>query len=298
MKTTKLASLSLVLFTVSLLFQPVAAQQSPAAKRQPLWKIEGKRATVYLLGSVHFLKKENYPLAAPIEAAFERSKVAVFETDLEAAEKPELQMKLLTQAALPPGQTLSDQLSPKLYERLVAQLKETGLPAEAVKNLKPGMVAMTIAMVEMQKLGLDPELGLDQHFHQRARKMGKEIVGLEEPQFQVDLITGFSKAEGEAILDSTLKDIRTLKDELGKLFKSWETGDMKTLGNLLNEAVEEHPDLFKRLLQDRNKRWITKIEELIRGDKDAIVIVGAGHLTGKQSVIELLEKNGAKVVQQ
>jgi uncharacterized protein YbaP (TraB family) len=297
-KTTKSASLALALIAVSLLFQLVAAQPSPAAEHHPLWKVEGKRATVYLLGSVHFLKRENYPVAAPIEAAFERAKVAVFETDLEAAEKPELQMKLLAQAALPPGQTLSDQLSPKLYERLTAQLKETGLPVEAVKNFKPGMVAMTIAMVELQKLGLDPELGLDRHFHQRARKMGKEIVGLEEPQFQVDLITGFSKVEGEAILDSTLKDIRTLKEELGKLFKSWESGDMKTLGHLLNQAVEEHPDLFKRLLQDRNKRWVTKIEELIRGDKDAIVIVGAAHFAGSQSVLELLEKNGAKIVQQ
>ena len=298
MKISRFALLSLIVLAAPALFQPAAAQQTAAAKRQPLWKIEGKRATVYLLGSVHFLKKENYPLAAPIEAAFERAKVTVFETDLEAAEKPEMQMRLLTQAALPPGQTLSDQLSPKLYERLTTQLKETGLPVEAVKNLKPGMVAMTIAMVEMQKLGLDPDLGLDRHFYQRARKMGKEVIGLEEPQFQVDLITGFLKEEGEAILDSTLKDIHTLKEELGKLLNSWQSGDMKTLAGLLNQAMEEHPVIFKRLLLDRNKRWVPKIEELIRGDKDAIVIVGAGHLAGKESVIELLERNGTKVVQQ
>jgi len=298
MKTARLALLSLILPAVAFPFQPATAQQAAATKRQPLWKIEGKRATVYLLGSVHFLKKEHYPLAAPIEAAFERAKIAVFETDIEAAEKPEIQMAFLTKSALPPGQTLRDQLSPKLYERLAAQLTETGLPIDAVKNLKPGMVAMTMTLIEMQKLGLDPKLGLDRHFHERARAAGKEVIALEDPQFQVDMITGFSKEEGEAMLDSTLKDLHTLKTLLGKLLTSWQTGDMKALAGLLNQALEEHPALYQRLLVDRNKRWVPRIEELMRGDKDAIVIVGAGHLAGKQSVVELLEKNGAKVVQQ
>lgn len=298
MKTTRLALFSLVLAVVTFPFQPAAAPQPAATARQPLWKIEGKRATVYLLGSVHFLKKEHYPLAAPIEAAFERAKIAVFETDIEAIEKPEIQMALLTKSALPPGQTLRDQLSEKLYGRLTAQLSESGLPVDAVNNLKPGIVAMTLTLIEMQRLGLDPKLGLDRHFHGRARAAGKELIALEEPQFQVDMITGFSKEEGESLLDSTLKDIHTLKTLLGRLLTSWQTGDMKALAGLLNQALEEHPVLYQRLLVDRNKRWVPRIEELMRGDKDAIIIVGAGHLAGKQSVVELLEKNGAKVVQQ
>ena len=298
MKTTRLVLFSLVLTAVVFPLQPATAQQPAVTARQPLWKIESKRATVYLLGSVHFLKKEHYPLAAPIEAAFEHAKIAVFETDMEALEKPELQMALLTKSALPPGQTLRDQLSPKLYERLAAQLTESGLPIDGVKSFKPGMVAMTITLIEAQRLGLDPKLGLDQHFYGRARAAGKLVIALEEPQFQVDMITGFSKEEGEAILDTTLKDIHTLKADLGQLLKSWQTGDMKTLAALLNKSLGEHPALTQRLLVDRNKRWVPRIEELMRGDKDAIVIVGAGHLAGKQSVVELLEKNGAKVVQQ
>lgn len=278
--------------------QQASAQKPAATKRQPLWKIEGKRATIYLVGSVHFLKEENYPLAAPIESAFERAKIAVFETDLEAVEKPEMQMKILSQSALPPGQTLKDQLSPKAYERLEAQLKETGLPVEGVKNLKPAMVALTILMIEMQKLGLNPKLGVDQHFLQKAKKAGKQIEGLEAPGFQIDLLTGFTKDEGEAMLDSMLKDLHLLKEELGKLLQAWQTGDMKAVADLLNRALEGYPDLYQRLLVERNKSWLPRIEALMRGDKDAIVIVGAGHLAGKQSVIELLEKNGAKVVQQ
>jgi uncharacterized protein YbaP (TraB family) len=275
-----------------------ALAQPPVTNRHALWKIQGTNATVYLMGSVHFLKQENYPLAAPLDAAFDQAKIVAFETDIGAMEDPKLQMKLMAQSALPEGTTLQDQLSPKLYARFANQVRQSGMPIEVLEKLKPGLAAMTLVMVEMKKLGLDETLGVDRHYHRQAKKAGKEIIGLESPDFQVGLLTGFSKAEGEALLDSTLKDIRTLREQLGSMIKSWETGDMKTLAQLLNEGMEEHPALFKRLLVDRNAQWVPKIEALARGDKNALVIVGAGHLAGKDSVIEMLAKNGFKAMPQ
>ena len=302
MKTSRsvlqLSHFSFLVAVLSAFWLPVTAQQPAAASRLPLWKVEGKRCTVYLLGSVHFLKAEHYPLPAPIEAAFERSKVAVFETDLVWANDPKMQAKLMEKAVLPSEQNLKDQLSPKLYGRLTKQLEASGLPLETVEKLRPGMVAVTLALVEMQKLGFNADLGVDRHFDQRARKAGKEIVGLEEAEFQIDLLTGFSKEEGEAMLASTLDDLHMLKTELGELLKAWRTGDMKTVADMLNKSMEAHPVMFQRLLVERNKSWVPRIEQLARGDKDAIVIVGAGHLAGKQNVIEMLEKNGWKVTQQ
>jgi uncharacterized protein len=287
--------LQLVFVTTIALPQTVPAQ---TATRRPLWKIEGPKCSVYLVGSVHFLKKEHYPLPAPIEQAFERAKIAVFETDLGSTENSEFKASLLQKSVLPEGQKLQDQLSPQLFERLEKQLMESGLPVAVVEKFKPGMVAMSIVMVELQRLNLDPQMGLDQHFYQRAKKAGKEIRALESPELQLNLITGFSKEEGEAMLDSTLKDIKTLKTELDKLLQSWQTGDMAGLAKLLNKALSEHPGLYQRLLADRNKTWLPAVEELIRGDRDAIVVVGAGHLAGPGSLVELLEKKGTKVVQQ
>ena len=298
MKTSRLVLAPFIVLVISMFCQPVLAQKTAAVSRLPLWKLEGKSCTVYILGSVHFLKKEHYPLPAAIETAFERAKVAVFETDLEWATDPKLQSKLMAKAMLPEDQTLREQLSPKLYERLSAQLNASGLPVEAMERLRPGMVAMTLALVEMQKLGLNPELGIDRHFDQRSRKAGKEIVGLEGAEFQIDLLTSFSKEDGEAMLTSTLNDLHILKTELAILLKAWQTGDMKALADILNKSLQAHPALYRRLLVDRNKNWAPRIEELARGDKDSIVIVGAGHLAGKESLIEILEKNGWKVTQQ
>src|SRR5437899_913973 len=76
----------------------VAVDAQPAkpstATKHSLWKVQGKENAVYLLGSVHVLKKEDYPLPAPIEGAFGDSKIAVFETDIAGMENPELAMKL------------------------------------------------------------------------------------------------------------------------------------------------------------------------------------------------------------
>ena len=281
------------------LVQPAGAQQpSAAAPHPPLWKIEGKRATVFLLGSVHLLTPADYPLAAPIEAAFDRAKVVAFEADLASLNSPQLQAKVMTNMMLPAGQTIRDQLSPKLYDQLVPQLKATGLPLEAVERMKPGMLGMTLSMMELQKTGLDEKLGVDRHFYERAGKAGKETMGLEAAEFQVDLICSLSKEEGEALLAGLLKELPRMKEELDRLMQAWRKGDIKTTAELLNSALAEHPGLYKRFVQDRNLRWLPKVEELIRGDRDALVIVGTGHLAGKESLVELLQHKGIKVTQQ
>jgi uncharacterized protein YbaP (TraB family) len=43
---------------------------------------------------------------------------------------------------------------------------------------------------------------------------------------------------------------------------------------------------------------VPKIQEFAKGEKNAIVIVGAGHLVGKEGVVELLKQKGMKVTQE
>jgi uncharacterized protein YbaP (TraB family) len=277
---------------------PLRAQPVATAARHTLWKVQGEQNSVYLIGSVHVLKKSDYPLAAPIEAAFSNAAVVAFETDIAALDDPAIAMKLLTKSQLPEGQTLSKQLSPEVYKSLAGHLKETGLPPEMFEQFTPGMAAMTIAMLQLQKLGLDPNQGVDKHFFPMARQSGKEIVPLETVDFQIGLLTDFTKVEGELLMKTTLKDMDTLMKDLPKLLTAWKNGDADGLEKMLNEAMKESPAIYKRLLTDRNRNWLPKIEELARGKKNAVVIVGAGHLVGKEGVVELLRKKGWKVTQE
>jgi uncharacterized protein len=275
--------------------QPVAA---PAATRHTLWKVEGQRNSVYLLGSVHVLKKSDYPLAAPLESAFSNAAVVAFETDIAAMDDPAVAVKLLSKSQLPEGETLSKQLSPEVYKMWIAHVTESGLPPEMFERFTPAMAAVTVAMLELQKLGLDPSQGVDKHFFPLARQAGKEIIPLETVDFQINLLTGITKEEGELLMKTSLKDMDNLKKDLAELLRAWKTGDADKLEKLLNEASKESPAVYKRMLTDRNRAWIPKIEELARGQKNAIVIVGAGHLVGKDGVVELLRKTGLKVTQE
>jgi uncharacterized protein YbaP (TraB family) len=273
-------------------------KRDTAAAHHSLWKIKGPRNEVYLLGSVHVLKKEDYPLPAVIESAFTNAGVVAFETDLEALENPATAMKLMTKARLPEGETLQQQLKPEVYEQLNKHLKDAGLQPEMFNQLSAPMAAIALALVEFQKMGLDPEYGVDKHFFELARKANKQIIPLETVDFQIGLLTDFTKDEGNLLLKATLKDLDSLKTDFGDLVKAWKTGDTTKLGKFLNEAMEEAPVIFKRLVTNRNRNWLPKIEELTRGEKNAIVIVGAGHLIGKEGVMELLKEKGLKVTQE
>lgn len=282
------------------LVAPMVAQQAPAtdSTHHSLWKVEGKHATVYLLGSVHVLKPEDYPLPRVMESAFTNAATLAFETDIGALEQLDTQMKVLSKGQLPAGETLSGQLSPAVYARFTNHLASTGLPGVMFERLKPSLAAMTLMVMEYQKAGLNPEYGLDKHFYNEARQAHKPVVGLETVDFQIGLLTDFTKEEGELLMKCTLEDIDKTKKDLGEMLKAWQTGDASGLEKLLNEASREAPAIFKRLVADRNQRWVPQIETWLGGDQNVLVVVGAGHLVGKDGVVELLRKKGLKVVQE
>lgn len=262
-----------------------------------LWQLQGKSNVVYLLGSVHVLTEKDYPLAAPLENAFSNSKVAVFETSFGEMKKPETQLKMMVKAALPPGETLKDRLSPKLYADFQKQMEQAGLPDGAFDQFQPAMAAFTLMMIELQKLGADPANGMDQHFYQRAESEGKQIVPLETVEFEINLVTTFAKSEEEPLVRSLLEQIKDTKKAWDEMITAWKTGDSASLEKLLNDSMKDSPAIFKRLLTDRNQTWVPKIEELLRGSDNAVVIVGAGHLVGTNGVVEMLRRKGIPIKQ-
>jgi len=281
------------------LVQPATAQgvAPKSTGRNPLWKVQGTNNTVYLLGSIHLLKESNYPLAAAIESAFTNSQIAVFEADVAEMEQPAVQLKLMTKARLPEGETLKDQLSAQTYAQFLEHAKRLEIPELVFSQFKPSLAAIMLAMIEIQKLGFDPAYGVDKHFFDRARKAGKQTGALETVDFQINLVTDFTKEEGELLMKTTLKDIDNTRQMYDDILKAWQTGDADALEKLINEALSEAPIIAKRMLTDRNRNWVPKIKELLNGKKTAIVIVGAGHLVGREGVVELLKKEGLKVTQ-
>jgi hypothetical protein len=300
MKTRKLRACGLVLALAALLGQQLGAQgtQGPQTNRHSLWRLSGERATVYLLGSVHLFKGADYPLAAPIERAFTNAAIAAFETDIAELERRALQPETLARTMLSEGETFREQLSPRTYGLFTNCATEMGLPLFVLERLKPVMAAVALVELECKKQGFEPENGIDMHYYKLARKQGKSLLALESVDFQLDLLTSFSREENELLVKSTLEEIRTIREEFGDILKAWRSGDAAGLEKLLNSMAAEAPAVFKRLVSDRSERWAPKIEALSRGTNNAIVIVGAAHLVGKNGVVELLRRRGLRVDQE
>jgi len=274
----------------------VRAQQATATQaKHCLWKIEGKTNAVYLFGSIHFLKKEFYPLPKPVEDAYKQSEVVVFEADLDDAQSPQGMLKMLAQSTYNDGTTLQDHVSKETYDKVQSYVGESVGPA--LDLMRPWMVAMSILAMELQKLGFDPEQGVDRYFFNKAKEDKKEIIGLETLDFQLGLFTGLTKEEEDAMLKETLQEISSFKKELTQMTTAWKNGDTKTLDKLMLEAMRDYPQIHKKLLLDRNKVWVDKLEKLRAGGKTLFVVVGGGHLVGKDSVVDLLTKKGLKVQQ-
>ena len=109
---------------------------------------------------------------------------------------------------------------------------------------------------------------------------------------QISLFATMAEKDQEAMIKKTVEESKNWKTMIDDILAAWKTGDGPALKKLVADSIGKHPKLHKKLPIDRNESWLEKIEELLQGGKDAIVIVGAAHLVGKDSVLDLLRKKG------
>ena len=291
-------ALSVALSVLNLPAQPAAtAVSTNKSTKHCLWEVKGKTNTVFLLGSLHLMKKNMYPLDAVIEKAYTNADIVVFETDIAAMQSPAFAMKLMKEATYPEGETLKKNLPEATYSMLVSNLQASVGSAEPFEKFKPWMVALTLVALELQKLGYEGEKGLDKHFHTRAKEDKKSLEALETPDDQIKVLAGLDDLEAKDYLGQTFQEMSIWKTQFDALVEAWRVGDTQTLDKILNDSFKEYPTVQKRFLTDRNEKWMGKIEELLQSDKDALVVVGAAHLVGKDSVVDRLSRKGFKVEQ-
>ncbi len=265
-----------------------------------MWKVENGKSNMYLLGSIHVAKPSLYPLNSKITNAYKNSKNLVVEVDVQK-DQISLQMKTM-QVGMFKNKTLKDVLPSSLYAEFSKRATEIGLPMLAINKMKPWLASLSLTIFQMKKLGYDPQSGIDLHFLTLAKKDNKNILELETGEFQLDLLAGFSKELNILNIKLMLKDWDKYQGLLDKMFNEWKIGKTKTLTNLSYKYANKYPELkiyYKKLLIDRNINMAKKLDKMLKTDKNSyFVVVGGGHLIGKEGIIELLRKKGYKISQQ
>lgn len=270
----------------------VLVGESRAQEKSFLWQLQSGKGNIYILGSIHFLQKENYPLNPTIEKAFDSTKKLVLEIDLKSADSGTVQRLTLEKGLHRDGKTLQENISAETYSLAAKRAQELGIDIGALSPLKPWVVALTMTSLQLQRLGFDPNSGVDRYLAERATKAGKPMAGLETAAFQIGLMDQLSASDQESMLRHSLKEMDLLDKGLDQIVRSWAAGDVPALEDLLVNAMREYPAVHQKIIVDRNRRWLPEIERMIEQGESTLVVVGAAHLVGKEGVIELLKARG------
>ncbi|MBN1253929.1 MAG: TraB/GumN family protein [Deltaproteobacteria bacterium] len=275
----------------------LAQAQAGLQKKNFLWSVKKDNTTIYLLGSIHFLKSDSYPLDKNIETAYRDCKTVVFETDISAMDAPSVQEQMMALALYPEGQLLQQNISPETYSMLEKKVNEAGLPMEQFNRMRPWMCALTLDGIELMKMGFDPQYGVDRYFFEKAEKDGKEKLFLETLEFQIKLLVELNGEDEDAFLRQTLEELEVIKTLLPDMVKAWETGDAARVESIGTLSLQDYPEIYDRLFTQRNKAWVSTIERLIGQGGNAFVVVGAGHLVGPDNLLQLLKDRGYTIEQ-
>ncbi len=205
---------------------------------------------------------------------------------------------MLLKGMLTGEDTIQNHLTQQTYSRLASHLKESNQPLELFSKLRPWLCAMTLTMAEFQKAGMHSDYGIESYFFLKAVQDKKNISGLVPVNEHIDILASLDNEEQELFLLQTLDELDKVANMSEDLQKNWLSGNTVALDALINESSEKAPEVYEKLIYERNRQWLGKIESYLRNKEKVLVIVGAGHLVGKNSVVELLQAKGYEVVQQ
>lgn len=278
------------------LYFSLSAAHAADPQKHSLWSLKGKTNTVYLLGSVHFLSAaERLPKA--LDDAYENAEVLLMEIDMDDLDPLEAQQVTMELGVLPAGDSLEKQLGQPTYSRLVARAQDVGIDPSLLNRFQPWFAAMTLVQLQLMKMGLEPTSGVEQRFTSRAVADKKPIHGLETLRGQLGMLAGLPATQQREFLLYSIDDADRMAQEIDDLLSAWRRGDTQALAKLLAEGFEQYPDLYRPLTTDRNRRWLGQVEALLDDREDYLVVVGTLHLVGKDSLVELLEQQGHRVLQ-
>ena len=286
-----------LILTLVLLLALSAAPSLGAQERTLLWKVSEGDKSIFLLGSIHYLRKENYPLNQAILDAFNASDRLVLEIDLQNTPAGAAQRLTLEKAVYRDGSNLAQNVSQETYQLASKRAAELGIDMQVVQPMKPWFVAMTMLAVKLQRMGLDPKLGVDHHLAERAKRDGKPTSGLETLEFQLGIFDQLSKREQELMLRETAGELERIDKNVKDIVESWLKGDGERLAALLLAGMRQYPELQQKLVIERNRRWLDQIAKLVEQGSNAMVVVGAAHLVGQEGIVDMLKARGLSVEQ-
>lgn len=271
---------------------------APSVQIPLLWKVSDADNAVYLLGSFHLLKPDDYPLSKDIDAAFDDAQTIVFEVEPAALAAPDTAEKFKLAAGFADGSTLSQVLPKLTRDRLQKLLSVRGGAVEQMDTVEPWAVTLSLVLGMTQAIGFRQDQGLDATLMKRAAEAQKAVAGLETVDDQINALDSMPMSEQVSGLDELLGNPQETLGDLVEMHDWWKRGDVKSLDQRMRvEMKEKTPISYQLVNVRRNDAWVPKIEQRLAqpGQDNTLVVVGAMHLLGADGVVDKLRGKGYTV---
>ena len=263
------------------------------------WQVNSGKATVYLMGSIHFADKSFYPLRKEIDDVFKKSETLVVELDINKIDHNTYNRLLLEKGMYKDGVTIKDVISEKTWLQLEQRLAQLNLSYDDIKSYKPGILVLTLTAMQVMQMGFDPELGIDAYFLNKAISdvPAKNIIELETLEQQVNLFLNVSN--GELLLKESLYSLDESESMMAEMARYWKAGDEKKMNKLLfDDVLTDYPAfsaIYDSLIYQRNDQMLSKIDDMLKRQGNYFVVVGSGHLIGEKGIVNALKEKGYDV---
>lgn len=279
------AALALLLFTVTL----------SARADAPVWQASKGDSTVFLGGTIHLLRAQDYPLPDAFETAYQASDRLFFEIDQSQMMDMSVQARMMQQLTYQDDRTLQSVLDAETYAALTAYAENVGLPMAMMQKFKPGMLLSTLSLIEFQSRGFTPQ-GVDAYYSTRAMGDGKDRSELETIDQQIAMLASMGEGYESEFVAYSLRDLETVGEAIEDMLTAWRAGDQASLeAQFIKPMLDEAPELYDSMLVERNNNWMPQIEAMFDEPGTEFVLVGAAHLVGEHGVLAMLSERGYEV---
>src|SRR5438309_3545097 len=284
-------------FATLLALGPAAsAVARPAQAAKPaLWEISDPDTTIYLFGTIHLLPEQLRWRTPAFDNAVAQSQQLVVETIVDQQNPQSIaaaEMSLGFKRGLPP---IAQRVPPAKLPKLRAAIAKSGVPEKVFDQMKTWLAFVQLAGVQFRDMGLKGTSGPEEILRQQFLSAHKSIGELETNVEQFSYFDRMSEKAQQELLEGAIEPQGSTDKEFGGMLASWSRGDVNAIALTFNRELSQSPEIRKSLLQDRNANWAKWIQQRMEQPGTIMVAVGAGHLAGKDSVLEMLKKDGYSV---
>jgi len=268
----------------------------PADAKSSMFEVQCQGTTMYLGGTVHVLKEQDFPLPDAYQTAYKASDTLVFETDMNAMKKPKAMADMMRAMQYHDDRTLKSVLKPATYAKLEVQAKKLDVDLVTLNGFRPAALMTLMMAIQLHHMGVK-EGGVDAHYFAKAMQDGKSLSGLESVDFQISMLASMGDGEEDAMILSSLDDFSQMETHWDEMIQAWRDGDLPQLEQQFITPMRQYPVMYQQMLVQRNQAWLPQILAMAKDHKKAFILVGAAHLIGEDGLLQQLKQKGCQTRQ-